>query len=94
MDTKTKVFENRVRRMAQRQGWHMSKTRRRDHRATDYATYELRNEKRTVVGMTLDQVHHKLTVEFDVEHDEGQKGRRQSVSQLHPAASKQPKEIE
>ncbi len=85
MDTKTKVFENLVRRMAQRQGWHMSKTRRRDHRATDYATYELRNEKRTLTGMTLDRVHHKLTVEFDAEHDE---------AHLHPAPSKQPKEIE
>ncbi len=72
MDTKTKVFENRVRRMAQRQGWHMSRTRRRDHRATDYATYELRDEKRTIVGMTLDQVHHRLTVVFDAEHDKGQ----------------------
>ncbi len=68
MDTKTKVFENRVRRMAQRQGWHMSKTRRRDHRATDYATYELRDEKRTIVGLTLDQVHERLTVVFDKEH--------------------------
>lgn len=38
-----KVRENRLRRMAQRQGLILRKSRRRDPRATDYGTYTLTN---------------------------------------------------
>lgn len=41
MDTADKVRENRIRRMAQRQGLRLEKSRRRDHRAYDYGTYWL-----------------------------------------------------
>lgn len=36
-----KVRENRLRRMAARQGYRLHKTRRIDQRATDYGTYQL-----------------------------------------------------
>jgi hypothetical protein len=36
-----KVFENRVRRSADRQGYRLEKCRTRDPRATDYGTYQL-----------------------------------------------------
>jgi hypothetical protein len=39
--TTEKVRENRVRRMAERQGLALAKSRRRDPRATDYGTYML-----------------------------------------------------
>lgn len=38
-----KVRENRLRRMAQRQGLILRKSRRRDWRANDYGTYTLTN---------------------------------------------------
>ena len=38
-----KIRENRLRRMAQRQGLILRKSRRRDPRATDYGTYTLTN---------------------------------------------------
>ncbi len=44
MDTRTstdKVRENRLRRMAARQGLRLSKSRTRDTRAVDYGTYML-----------------------------------------------------
>lgn len=40
-DTATKVRENRARRMAERQGLALTKTRRRDPRAVDFGTYKL-----------------------------------------------------
>ena len=39
MDTKEKVRENRLRRMADRQGLHIVKSRRRDPRALDFGGY-------------------------------------------------------
>lgn len=40
-DTATKVRENKARRMAERQGLALVKTRRRDSRAVDYGSYKL-----------------------------------------------------
>jgi hypothetical protein len=37
--TNFKVIENRARRMAERQGLELMKSRRRDRRATDFGTY-------------------------------------------------------
>ncbi|MBK5267050.1 MAG: hypothetical protein JJE47_06390 [Acidimicrobiia bacterium] len=39
--TDAKVRENRIRRMANRQGFRIEKSRRRDPRAWDYGTYQL-----------------------------------------------------
>jgi hypothetical protein len=41
MENDAKVRENRLRRMAERQGYKLEKSRRRDSRATDYGTYRL-----------------------------------------------------
>ena len=41
MDQDQKVRENRLRRMAARQGYKLVRTRRLDHRALDYGTYKL-----------------------------------------------------
>lgn len=43
MGTDEKVRENRLRRMAERQGLRLVKSRRRDPRAIDYGTYMLVN---------------------------------------------------
>ena len=37
--TELKVFENRIRRMAERQGLRLAKSRRRDPRALDFGKY-------------------------------------------------------
>jgi hypothetical protein len=41
MDAKTKVRENRLRRIASRQGLRLEKSRRRDPMALDYSKYRL-----------------------------------------------------
>lgn len=41
MDQDEKVRENKIRRMAERQGYRLVKSRRRDPRATDYGVCEL-----------------------------------------------------
>lgn len=68
MDTAQKVRENRLRRMAARQGLRLEKSRRRDPRALDYGTYRLRDEAtQTAVvvsdrpTLTLDDVERYLT---------------------------------
>jgi hypothetical protein len=43
MDAKTKVRENRLRRMASRQGLRLEKSRQRDPMALDYGKYSLVN---------------------------------------------------
>ena len=43
MDAKTKVRENRLRRMASRQGLRLEKSRQRDPIALDYGKYRLVN---------------------------------------------------
>ena len=40
-----KVRENRLRRIAERRGLALSKSRRRDPRATDYGTYSLGDQR-------------------------------------------------
>jgi hypothetical protein len=60
-----KVRENRIRRAAQRQGLTLTKSRRRDARATDFGTFMLIDEQTNAVvasgsqysyGMDLDAV--------------------------------------
>ena len=48
----TKIDENRVRRMAQRQGYTLHKSRRRDPRALDYGVYWLDSDRTGVRDRT------------------------------------------
>ena len=62
--TEEKIMENKLRRMAQRQGLQLLKSRRRDPRATDYGTYMLVDERRNVVASefrNLDDIAKYLT---------------------------------
>jgi hypothetical protein len=70
----TKVFENRLRRMAARQGLELRKTRRRDPLALDYGRYqlvEIRTGAEATVpdgdehGLTLEQAERWLTTDRD-----------------------------
>ena len=71
MGTDEKVRENRLRRMAERQGLELRKSRRRDPRAIDYGTYMLVNAEINGVvagaagtggpNFTLDDVETYLT---------------------------------
>ena len=45
-----KIFENRVRRAAKRQGLRVVKSRRRDPRATDYETYTIFDQQNNPIG--------------------------------------------
>lgn len=65
-----KVRENRLRRMAERQGLELQKSRRRDPRAYDYGTYQLIDPYTNTIavgdtnrgyGLTLDEVEKALT---------------------------------
>jgi hypothetical protein len=64
-----KVRENRLRRMAERQGLRLVKSRRRDPRAIGYGTYGLIDGRNRLVlgdrqngyGYTLDEVETWLT---------------------------------
>jgi hypothetical protein len=65
----SKVWENRIRRMADRQGLRLEKSRRRDTRAAGYGTYRLVDPATgTVVsygepapyGLTLDDIEKAL----------------------------------
>lgn len=65
-DSAFKVRENRLRRMAKRQGLHLQKSRRRDPRALDYGLYWLVNIRYNAFvthsdGVTLDEVEEYLT---------------------------------
>jgi hypothetical protein len=62
-----KVREIRLRRMADRQGLRLEKSRRRDPRALGYGTYRLVNKRTSAVvagdedyGLTLDQIEEHL----------------------------------
>lgn len=62
--TADKVRENRLRRMAQRQGLTLHRNRRRDPRARDFGTYQLVNEHGVSVAgpwMSIDNVERYLT---------------------------------
>ena len=63
--TEDKVRENKLRRMAERQGLRLEKSRRRDPRAYDYGTYQLvdantnwlvASNHNTGYGLDLDEV--------------------------------------
>ena len=66
-----KVTENRIRRMASRQGLKLEKSRRRDPHALGYATFRLRREDETLAagredrgedyGLSIEQVEAWLT---------------------------------
>ena len=70
-DTTEKVRENRLRRMAERQGLRLMKTRRRDPRAYDFGTYMLIDARtdgivaagahETGYGLTLDEIERRFT---------------------------------
>jgi hypothetical protein len=68
--TSGKVRENRLRRMAERQGLALHKSRRRDPLALDYGTYQLVDPYRNALvagdtnhgyGLDLDDVEEHLT---------------------------------
>ena len=64
--TAEKVRENRLRRMAQRQGRIVLKSRRRDHRALDYGRYWLHDDRNRILcggsnGTSLDEIVASLT---------------------------------
>ena len=72
MDTTAKIRENKARRAAQRQGYRLVKSRRRDPRAIDYGTYGIvdYSESKSGVlvaggdsgyGLTLDDVERRLS---------------------------------
>jgi hypothetical protein len=60
-----KIHENRLRRMAERQGLRLHKSRRRDPRALGYGTYDLvqasDNHMVSPEQMTLDEIEQWLT---------------------------------
>ena len=69
MTDSLKVQENRLRRMAQRQGLFLAKSRRRDTRAVDWGTYGLLDtnsgtvacgDTSTGYGMSLDEIEAAL----------------------------------
>jgi hypothetical protein len=64
-----KVRENRLRRMAERQGLVLHKSRRRDPRALDYGTYYVTDRDRNVLvsgeRMSLDEIEAYLTGEHE-----------------------------
>jgi hypothetical protein len=67
--TEDKARENRLRRMAERQGLWLEKCRRRDPLALGYGTYQVVSDQGEIVageigtgyGLTLDDVEHYLT---------------------------------
>ncbi len=70
MDEIRKVRENRLRRVAARQGCVLMKSRRRDRRALDYGTYVLADARTNALvasdpasggGLSLDQVETYLS---------------------------------
>lgn len=61
MDQEEKVRENRLRRMAARQGYKIHKSRRRDPLATDYMTYRLSRGAAVTKPLTLDELEERLT---------------------------------
>jgi hypothetical protein len=61
MDKDRKIRENKLRRMAARQGYKVRKSRRRDPLATDYETYRLARGAAVTRPLTLDEVEQRLT---------------------------------
>ena len=64
MDTQEKVRENRLRRMAQRQGLTIRKSARRDPRAIDYGRWWVVHSDERIVELTdIDALERYLTGE-------------------------------
>lgn len=74
--TKEKIRENRLRRMAERQGLKLHKIKRQDPRAIDYGTFYLvdlrldslvfpQSYGETGIGATVDEIEQYLTGEDD-----------------------------
>lgn len=70
MEQSEKVRENRVRRMTERQGFRLVKSRRRDPRAVDFGRYRVETADGVEAsrfastmgwGLTLDEVEERLT---------------------------------
>jgi hypothetical protein len=61
MDQERKIRENRLRRMAGRQGYKLHKSRRRDPMATDFETYQLARGAVVSRSLTLDEIEARLT---------------------------------
>lgn len=62
MEQNDKVRENRLRRMAERQGLALRKTRRHDPRALDYGRYQLmRGRTRVLDTKSLDELEAYLS---------------------------------
>lgn len=78
-DQQLKVRQNRLRRMAERQGKLLEKSRRRDVRARDYGRYRLLEDardlehQRATIGftMTLSDVEARLLEHNNLESDLG-----------------------
>lgn len=68
--TEFKTYENRLRRVAARQGLKLMKSPRRDVRATDYGTYQLVDQSTNTVvscglqsgfGLSLEEIAEQLS---------------------------------
>lgn len=59
----SRVDENRVRRMAARQGLVVNKSRRRDPNALDYGRYWIVEPRRNVIATSLEGQEHGITLE-------------------------------
>lgn len=72
-DTDYKVYENRVRRIAQRQGLQLQRSPRRDRRATDWRTYQLVDPamNNVVVSKGLESGYGLSLTDVDRELSEG-----------------------
>jgi hypothetical protein len=75
-----KIRENRLRRMAERQGLRLRKSRRRDPRALGYGTYDLvqasDNHMVSPEQLTLDEIEQWLTSDHPITKPES-KGPRE-----------------
>ena len=73
MESSEKVKENRLRRMAERQGLVLRKSRARDPRALTYGVYYVADVERNILdqridqskGLTIDEVEALLNGEYD-----------------------------
>jgi hypothetical protein len=71
MDQETKIRENRLRRMAERRGLRLIKSRKRDPMALEYGRYHIEasdgrmaEEFPTLRGFTLDEIEERLTAPY------------------------------
>ncbi len=71
-ETELKVFENRIRRMAERQGLRLVKSRRRDPRALDFGKYCLVDVATNVVVFGADSGRMDVTLDRIAAYLEGE----------------------